>query len=427
MPSFEPSPDLDPVVARAITDAIDSLRTEILGEHAPTADVEAPAPGGKDRLEELELAARALDSTSSQTELLAKLLQEAGRFTERALFLVRDDNALTGWAAYGFGDDADAVTGLALAGGPWDALISNGAAVDLDGDACRDVSAALGARHAKAGVLVPFTLRSHVAGALYADGDSPDRPALRLLTRVASLALETLPARMPSADEPVVAVDVEMEEAVDEVAGRIQEVEAETAETQEADFVAIHQEVRPETLDTAVEGLPKVDVPDLEEGTDDFEQVVNAEIGNLDEAPSAVDSASSTPEISSISTEVPDPASLDVSSARVIEPAEIAPPPDLEGPGWAFGVHEASPEDSRHEEAQRLARLLVTEIKLYNEEKVREARESQNLYESLREDIERSQRIYDERIDEEVRAATDYFQDELVRILAGGDPAALGA
>ena len=45
---------------------------------------------------------------------------------------------------------------------------------------------------------------------------------------------------------------------------------------------------------------------------------------------------------------------------------------------------------------------------------------------TLREDINRSRQIYEERIDEQIRAETDYFHEELVRILAGGDADALG-
>jgi hypothetical protein len=108
---------------------------------------------------------------------------------------------------------------------------------------------------------------------------------------------------------------------------------------------------------------------------------------------------------------------------------EIAPPEDLDGPGWAFTTSQIPAEtgdDSLHEEAQRLARLLVTEIKLYNEEEVEEGRRNRNIYQTLREDINRSRQIYEERIDEKIRAETDYFHEELVRILAGGDADALG-
>ena len=73
-----------------------------------------------------------------------------------------------------------------------------------------------------------------------------------------------------------------------------------------------------------------------------------------------------------------------------------------------------------------MARLLVTEIKLYNEEQVEEGRRSRNIYQSLREDIDRSRQIYEERIDEAIRTDTDYFREELVRILAAGDAEVLG-
>jgi hypothetical protein len=82
--------------------------------------------------------------------------------------------------------------------------------------------------------------------------------------------------------------------------------------------------------------------------------------------------------------------------------------------------------DERHEEARRFARLLISEIKLYNERAVLEGRESGNLYERLREDIDRSRQMYDERIPEDVRGSTNFFYEELVRILADGNSEALG-
>jgi len=83
-------------------------------------------------------------------------------------------------------------------------------------------------------------------------------------------------------------------------------------------------------------------------------------------------------------------------------------------------------ENALHDEARRLARLLVSEIKLYNEEQVLEGRRNRDLYVRLKEDIDRSRQIYDERVHESVRTTTDYFHQELVRSLAGGDARALG-
>jgi hypothetical protein len=108
---------------------------------------------------------------------------------------------------------------------------------------------------------------------------------------------------------------------------------------------------------------------------------------------------------------------------------EVKPPSGVDGPGWAFATSRVpvSPtEDAQHEEARRLARLLVSEIKLYNEEQVEEGRRRKDVYERLREDIDRSRQMYEERVDPKILKSTDYFYQELVRILAAGDPNALG-
>lgn len=79
-----------------------------------------------------------------------------------------------------------------------------------------------------------------------------------------------------------------------------------------------------------------------------------------------------------------------------------------------------------HEEARRLARLLVSEIKLYNEEVIEEGRRAGNIYSRLKEDIDRSRQMYEERIDPRLQGKDDYFHQELVQRLAGGDPKLLG-
>ena len=108
---------------------------------------------------------------------------------------------------------------------------------------------------------------------------------------------------------------------------------------------------------------------------------------------------------------------------------EVRPPSDVEGPGWAFATSRlqvASSDETQHEEARRLARLLVSEIKLYNEEQVDEGRRNRDIYERLKEDIDRSRQMYEERVDQRLLNTTDYFYQELVRILAAGDSKALG-
>jgi hypothetical protein len=86
-----------------------------------------------------------------------------------------------------------------------------------------------------------------------------------------------------------------------------------------------------------------------------------------------------------------------------------------------------SPDEQKaHEDAKRFARLVVSEIKLYNESKVNEGRRNKDIYERLKEDIERGRQMYADRVPAGVRDSTNYFFDELVRILAGGDAGALG-
>ncbi len=78
--------------------------------------------------------------------------------------------------------------------------------------------------------------------------------------------------------------------------------------------------------------------------------------------------------------------------------------------------------DPEHQAALRFARLLVSEIKLYNEDQIIAGSRSGSLYPLLIEPIKRSFELYSQRIPEEVRSSSNYFNDELVRILAAGDP-----
>jgi hypothetical protein len=109
---------------------------------------------------------------------------------------------------------------------------------------------------------------------------------------------------------------------------------------------------------------------------------------------------------------------------------QVQPPADLEGPGLAFassGSTTSDAEDAMHEEARRLARLLVSEIKLYNEEIIEEGRRNNDIYDRLKDDIDRSRQMYEERIDPRIRGQEDYFYQELVQRLAGGDESLLGS
>jgi hypothetical protein len=108
-----------------------------------------------------------------------------------------------------------------------------------------------------------------------------------------------------------------------------------------------------------------------------------------------------------------------VAEVKEPAPASVAPPPSA-GP-------QSDEEVRAHNDARRFARLLVSEIKLYNEQKVTEGRRAHDLYERLKEDIDRSRQMYEKRVSASVAAKFDYFYDELLHTLGEGDPAKLGS
>ncbi len=87
-----------------------------------------------------------------------------------------------------------------------------------------------------------------------------------------------------------------------------------------------------------------------------------------------------------------------------------------------------SPEEAEvHRKAQRFARLLMDEIKLYNQATVAEGRKHKNLYDRLKEDIEKSRATYLKRYGNTSAASADYFNQELIRSLAEDDVSLMGS
>jgi len=87
-----------------------------------------------------------------------------------------------------------------------------------------------------------------------------------------------------------------------------------------------------------------------------------------------------------------------------------------------------SPEDQEiHRKAQRFARLLVDEVKLYNQAKVAEGRKNKDLYDRLKDAIEKSRGTYQKRYGNTVAASGNYFQHEIIRSLAEDDLSIMGA
>lgn len=89
------------------------------------------------------------------------------------------------------------------------------------------------------------------------------------------------------------------------------------------------------------------------------------------------------------------------------------------------GIPDSVINPAAQEELRRLARLLVSEIALYNEQAVEEGRENRDIFLRLGKEIEEARSRYEQAVSAVLRAQLDYFQEELVNILAAGDESLL--
>jgi hypothetical protein len=99
----------------------------------------------------------------------------------------------------------------------------------------------------------------------------------------------------------------------------------------------------------------------------------------------------------------------------------------VRAPAAGFDISQLSEaEQKAHKDARRFAKLLVSDIELYNKAELAEGRKNKDLYKRLKLDIERSREAFEQRFGKTVGKQFDYFHDELVRTLAGNDPSLLG-
>lgn len=408
---------------------------------ARAAGEEALSEAIESTLRNLHQMVTRIDAAQTQTEALEAFLAATAGFSSRSLLFLTREDGLQGWGGQGFDTEQGHLQEAHFdydEGTAWSELADGRGTIELSDEACEALCRLVDGSRPREGVLIPMVLRDRLAAALYADRleeqDSLHLLTLQLLAYVTGQALETLPMRTRSAtatlrltseapmDEPglelwqfLVAAEPE-EPLVEEAA-----VEETAVEPEEISEPEIEPEPTPEPVDFTAAEDTGFEVEEAEPvAPEEPEPIEAAEI----EAPPVVEEPP---------TEVKPPVEVAPPTAEVQPPsaagAEVAPPEDVDGPGWAFTTRRfdsETGEDANHEEARRLARLLVTEIKLYNEEQVEEGRRGHNIYRTLKEDIDRSRQIYDERVDEAIRADTDYFRDELVKILAAGDNDVMG-
>jgi hypothetical protein len=430
----------------------------------------------------LKAAVEELDDQRTQAGILDSLVNRAASFAPRVAFFVIKNEQATGWRGRGFegtvGDEAIREISLPLAS---DTIVGDVARSrttwgGAPGANAEDHSllSKLGSEPPQRMIAIPLVVRDKSVAVLYADSaaldaDAVNLEALETLVRVAGMAVELLslsrnaarPQRTrsqqaaqpseaqeePTAEQPPYAeteapeyqpqseadasmamaetLPTEEPQPIEEEAEAAEPavVEPESAES-ESDYAAapaVAEEEETPTIIAEPEETPTVEATPLtmeEKGVAPY----------IPSAPSWADTGASTDTGYQQATD-----SVPAATAAPPAPAQAEPYGARLGTSRRYGSADAelpievSEEERRlHNDARRFARLLVSEIKLYNEQKVKEGRTQGNIYERLREDIDRSRQMYDKRVAPPVAARYDYFHQELVNTLAEGDPAKLG-
>jgi hypothetical protein len=79
-------------------------------------------------------------------------------------------------------------------------------------------------------------------------------------------------------------------------------------------------------------------------------------------------------------------------------------------------VREEDPEAV--EKARRFARIIVSDVALYNQEAVIEGIRNGNFYELLKTDIQEGRELYEKRVPDAIRAKKDYYQEAFDNFIA---------
>jgi hypothetical protein len=377
---------------------------------------EAPAKADVSRVKK---AIQNVEQGKSQVDILNALLEQSVQFGSRAALLILRGETFSGWKGMGFsaaGGNDENVKRFNAAPGlipELDRVLKYEHVVIWDGN---NLSTRLGVSGSVRAILVPMVIKDKVAAAVYVDVIDHDQSkfdpgSLEILVFSTGLLIDTLAIRKkipsPSLSE----------------AGESSGVFVATAQPKTAEAtVAFAQELPPPIAPVAPKPAPP---PPPKPAAAPPPKPAAAPPPPPRPAPAAA------PKPSAYATTAMPAFDLGKSGPMPAIPGEEAAKPSTQfvpPAGMSRGSASSAPPDSnkKHDEARRFARLLVSEIKLYNEPKVEQGRKNKDLYERLKEDIDRSRQMYDERIPEDIRKSSNYFYDELVRILADGDAGALG-
>jgi len=416
-----------PHIQKSIGEFEESIAESITAaQPAPVAS----APAGADA-SRVKSAVQSVEQGKSQVDILNALLEQCLMFGSRAAMLILRGETFSGWKGVGFtaaGGNDEMVKRFNAAPGlipELDRVLRNEEVVTWDG---ANLSTRLGVPASTRAILVPMVIKDKVAAAVYVDATELDEARLdpasiELLVFTTGLLIDTLSIRkkIPSPS------------------------------LNDSGAVAAPPPAAPRPAAPPPPPPPPPPAPVVEKTTGSTVAVSADQLREMI-TPSVAKPAFTMPEtdFGAPATAKQSAASFMTTAIPAVEPPRPAPPPPPPPPPAApaqerderpstqyippphitrSGVPMAGlPVDDtkRHDEARRFARLLVSEIKLYNEPKVEAGRRNKDLYERLKEDIDRSRQMYDERIAEDVRKVSNYFYDELVRILADGHADALG-
>jgi len=380
-----------------------------------------------------------IDEQETQAGILKLLVNRASAFAPRVAFFVIKGEQSIGWRARGFqgtvGDNAihqmsfsvvadTAVGEAARSRTSWSGSTGSHSENHM-------ILNRLGDEPPSRIVTVPLVVRDRTVAVLYADSADLDSDAINLealetLVRVSGMAVELLVARAAPTAQPAAQPAQAHEAAAEETASAEPSSYMPTAEYAEVTPTTAESEAPPE-----VESQPERQWVEPEREYSQPESVAEPqpeptpEVATFEPVPAAFEPSSE------IAADVEPQVSMqEFAEPQVEAPAEAPPgatPRRRYGADVELPVEVGSEEDRRlHTDARRFARLLVSEIKLYNEQKVAEGRSQGDLYQRLREYIDRSREMYDKRVKPEVAQRYDYFHNELVSTLAEGDEAKLG-
>jgi len=442
-----------PQIRKSITE----LEEQIEADRPPVV-ASAPAGGGSDRVKS---AARAIERGRSQVDILNSLLEQSLAFGSRAALLILRGETFSGWKGVGFsaeGGNDELIKRFNAAPGlipELDVVLREERVVRWDGV---NLSSRFGVPASESAVLVPMVIKDKVAAAVYVDahGDANakfDQSALELIVFMTGLLIDTLAIRKkvpsPSLSEEGVLDHPAFERTTTSGPAFAAAPSAPPAPAptpapaapvaparppQPAPAASVPDQPVPLRTDAGTVAInaaqlrelmatqrPDFNVPSAEEFS--APQAAAPRVQPQPAAPAPPPPPAVEPPRAPAPPPAPAAASASALGGEDRPSTQYIPPANLNRAAPA-GPHEDTAK--KHDEARRFARLLVSEIKLYNESKVEQGRKNNDLYERLKEDIDRSRQMYDERIGDDVRKVSNYFYDELVRILADGRSDALG-